>query len=309
MLQLDILRSGVYMPFHIINAKKTFGNLGDSLLITDHGLQVLTDSVRQHWSELSPQDQGKWGHVFDLLNTGRSVRVYMMRNKNDAPNLKPLKANPNYFESGSCTGKGFVNITNFTSKSPDNEAFPENRDNWGWGVIEGIAPHTGMIRRWISRNDLQITFNSEVCRRVKTLQDKFETNEYVQVMYDATESLAEVNACVVFLGDGYLDGRGTLSPLAGARLFESSGSAYSTIRARGLRNAVVVHIKASLLHVDAESKPQHGSFDKLEAAIALQENRRLQAALEAASREQLIERLQKLDAQAEQSDPQKKRRM
>lgn len=55
MLQLDILRSGVYMPFHIINAKKTFGNLGDSLLITDHGLQVLTDSVRQHWSELSPK--------------------------------------------------------------------------------------------------------------------------------------------------------------------------------------------------------------------------------------------------------------
>lgn len=299
------------MPFHIVNEKKMFGTIGYSMLITDYAIEVLQQSVQEQWASLNAKDQTKWTAAFESLKGCNPISVWMSYDKNDQPNLKEKNQYSAYYGSGTTKGRGFINISGFSSKSPDNKNFPEDLTKWGWSEMEGLTPYATLISRWIQTHDLKITFNAALCKRAKVLREKFENNEYQKVVYDATESLAEVNACVVFMGDGYLDGRGYSSPLAGARLFESSGSAYTTIRSRRLRNAVVVHVKTSLLHLDPDSTPQQGSFDKLSAAIALQERKHLQAALETASRDQLIERLQALDTrpQTDDEEPERKRRM
>ena len=301
----------LFMPFHIINEKKNFGTIGYSMLITDHAIEILRQSVQEQWGTISAKDQTKWTTALEALSSCVPIKVWMTYEKNDAPNLKESKDYDGYFGCGSPEGRGLINISSFASKSPNNESFSDDLTTWGWAQVEAVSPYASMITRWIATHDLKITFNSPLCKRAKVLREKFEKGEYTQVMYDATESLAEVNACVVFMGNGYLDGRGYTSPLAGARLFESSGAAYTTIRSRNLRNAVVVHVKASLLHLDPQSTPEPGSFDKLDAAIALQEKRHLDAALEAASRDQLIARLQALDtaSQHDEDPTERKRRM
>lgn len=298
------------MPFHIINTKKTFGTIGYSMLITNYAIEILRQSVKSQWNTLSSKEQTKWTEALEALDACRSTSVWMSYEKNDQANLSESPSYIGYFGGGTPEGKGLVNISGFSSKSPDNKNFSEDLDTWGWSQIEAVSPYVSLITRWIQSNHLKITFNGALCKRAKVLREKFASGEYSQVVYDATESLAEVNACVVFLGNGYLDGRGYTSPLAGARLFESSGSAYTTIRSRRLRNAVVVHVKTSLLHLDPESIPEAGSFEKLGAAIALQEKKHLLAALENASRDQLIARLQALEKTGEAEDePERKRRM
>lgn len=300
------------MPFHIINTKKTFGTIGYSILITNYAIEMLRQSVKSQWHALNSKEQTKWTNALDALSACRPTTVWMSYEKNDQADLTENANYPGYYGGGTPQGRGLINISGFTSKSPDNKNFSEDMKTWGWEAVEAVAPFASLITRWIQSNDLKITFNSALCKRAKVLREKFDSGEYAQVLYDATESLAEVNACVVFLGNGYLDGRGYTSPLAGARLFESSGAAYTTIRSRRLRNAVVVHVKTALLHIDAASTPESGSFDQLAAAIALQERKRLEAALEAASRDQLIARLQALDTQTdgeEEPPTEKKRRM
>lgn len=302
------------MPFHIINEKKNFGTIGYSMLITNYAIEMLRQSVQEQWHTLNPKDQTKWTTALNALGACKPITVWVSYKRDDQPNLKENEQYAGHFGSGTPEGRGLINISGFASKSPDNENFSADLTTWGWAQVEAVAPYASMISRWIETNDLKITFNPTLCKRAKVLREKFENGEYKQEMYDATESLAEVNACVVFMGDGYLDGRGYTSPLAGARLFESCGAAYTTIRSRRLRNAVVVHVKTSLLHLDPNSTPQSGSFDKLNAAIALQENKSLQAALEAASRDQLIARLQAMDANSQNSQKddepsERKRRM
>lgn len=298
------------MPFHIINEKKNFGTIGYSMLITNYAIEMLRQSVQEQWHAISAKDQTKWATALETLSACKPMTAWLSYERNDQPDLKDNENLPGYFGGGTPEGRGLINISGFASKSPDNEKFPDDLTMWGWSQVEAVSPYVSMISRWIETNDLKITFNSTLCKRAKVLREKFEKGEYKQEMYDATESLAEVNACVVFMGNGYLDGRGYSSPLAGARLFESSGAAYTTIRSRRLRNAVVVHVKTSLLHLDPNSTPQAGSFDKLGAAIALQEKKHLDAALEAASRDQLIERLQALDTNTEEEESvERKRRM
>jgi len=299
------------MPFHIINEKKNFGTIGYSMLMTNYAIEMLRQSVHEQWDTISVKDQTKWTAALEALGACAPIKVWMSYEKNDVPNLKEDENYPGYFGCGSPEGRGLINISGFASKSPNNENFSDDLTTWGWSQVEAVSPYASMITRWITANNLKITFNPTLCKRAKVLREKFEKGEYTQVMYNATESLAEVNACVVFMGNGYLDGRGYTSPLAGARLFESSGAAYTTIRSRNLRNAVVVHVKASLLHLDPQSTPQPGSFDKLDAAIALQERKHLEAALETASRDQLIARLQALDTASQNTDDstERKRRM
>ena len=94
-----------------------------------------------------------------------------------------------------------------------------------------------------------------------------------------------------------MDGRGLSgAPLAGARMFETAGSAYTTITSRGLSNAVVVKVKSNLLGLDIKSVADQNCGDIL-SAVAIMEKKRLQEALEEASIEQLRNRLNLLEQQ------------
>lgn len=304
------------MSFHIVNEKKTFGNLQHAGLLTEHALSVLKASVQAKWDTLSIKEQSKWADALNALDACKPVEAWSTWNKNDQPNPKYQS----YYGPGLMASKGIVDIGSFTSKSPDNSSFPADIAQWGLEQASAVAPFVSLIEQWIGQEDLKITFNASVATRAKKMKERFGSGEYTQVFFDATESLAEVDACVVFLsnknGGGYLDGRGGVSPLAGARLFESSGSAYTTIRSRRLHNAAVVHVKTSLLHLDPNSLKNQtfGNFDGLTAAIALQEKKRLEGALEAASVEQLRARLHALEdsvgANAESGEKsERKRRM
>lgn len=139
-----------------------------------------------------------------------------------------------------------VTVEGWRTQSEKYDKISDDMTQWGWGQMEAVSPYVDMIGKWIVQNDLKITFNSQLCKRAKSFRQKQHKGELTQVLYDPTEALAEVNACVVFIGGGYLDAKGSTSPLAGVRMFESVWSALTTIRSRKLKDAVVVNVKTSI---------------------------------------------------------------
>lgn len=180
-----------------------------------------------------------------------------------------------------------VTVEGWRTQSEKYDKISDDMTQWGWGQMEAVSPYVDMIGKWIVQNDLKITFNSQLCKRAKSFRQKQHKGELTQVLYDPTEALAEVNACVVFIGGGYLDAKGSTSPLAGVRMFESVWSALTTIRSRKLKDAVVVNVKTSIEGVDPQSNPSN-RFSDLDSALASQQNKRLKDALENLSREQLL---------------------
>lgn len=284
------------MSFHLLNPSQKFAELSTEVLITDYGLNRLKNSVTKQWSKLDPSQQKKWEKALGALDDLIPFSSFIAYEAHDAPNLKRLKDYSfECYDFGTAQGRGMVTIQGWKGQSEKYPKISDDMTKWGWEQMEEVIPYTDMISKWISQNELKITFNSSLCKRAKSLLQKKLKGELTQVLYDPTEALAEVNACVVFIGGGYLDAKGSTSPLAGARMFESVGAALTTIRSRRLKNAVVVNVKTSITGVDPQSNPSN-HFSDLDGALASQQNKRLKDALENLSREQLLERLKELEA-------------
>ena len=283
------------MSFHILNSGQKFAELSKRLVITHYALDSLKSSVHDDWDILGHQEREKWNEAFRVLDALPSMTTWAGWKANDQHGLQQYPhVSYEYFGSGETKGLGMVVFGSWMSKSKKYDDYPEDMSKWGWEETEALTPYIPMIEEWIAQKNLKITFNQDLCKKAKSLRQKKRKNEFTQVLYDATESLAEVNACVVFLGSGYLDDKGSSSPLAGARLFESSGAAYTTIRSRKLTKAVVVNVKTSITTLDPQSVDKN-TFSKLNDALATQQNKRMKDALDLLSREQLMQRLRELE--------------
>jgi predicted NAD-dependent protein-ADP-ribosyltransferase YbiA (DUF1768 family) len=100
-------------------------------------------------------------------------------------------------------------------------------------------------------------------------------------------------AWMVFGKSGYLDDKGQCAPLSRARMFESAAAAIRTVKSKKWTSWKVV--KARVEAVGLEKFPGDTEDDRLSGAMARQEEKKLMAALENASIEQLKERLSALE--------------
>ena len=131
--------------------------------------------------------------------------------------------------------------------------------------------------------------------RLKTLLGHLSVEEA-----NASNGLSATDCFAIFLTeeDGYLNDKGEIAPLAGARLFESvAAAAQRTIRSQKREKAIVVKIHAQAIAVVAETLPESGigAFGKV---LAETEARQLQEALAHASLDQLRQRVTELEAAA-----------
>lgn len=270
------------MAFQLLNAKQLFASLHWENIILVSALDHLEKHVRDKWGELSASDQNKWDEVFSLFSQMPSHEGWV-------------------YGSGTALRKMVVGVGSFVTKSPNNEEFPEDYTRWGWQACEKLLPHLKMISQWNDKHKLGITVPTEGVKKAVKWKQRLDAGEYQLKVFDPVAVLAEAESYAIYISDlhnkGFLDGRGLSgAPLAGARMFETAGSAYTTITSRGLANAVVVKVKSNLLGLDVKSVANQNCGDIL-SAVAIMEKKRLQEALEEASIEQLRNRLTLLEQQ------------
>lgn len=267
------------MAFQILNSKQLFASVHWEPIMFDSAVQRLISHVKEHWSEMSSKDQGAWQEVFEAFDQmpTKDVREY----------------------GGQSRNKVVLGIGSFVTKSPNNEDYPDDEALWGWEALNKLHPHVRLIGHWIEKHRLGLKPPAEAVKKALKWKQRRDNNEYEIKVFDPVEVLAEAESYAIYIPDfhdkGFLDGRGFGgAPLAGARMFETAGSAYTTIASRGLSNAVVVKVKNSLLGLDFKSVANQNCGDIL-SAVAIMERKRLEKALEDASIEQLRARLATLE--------------
>lgn len=196
--------------------------------------------------------------------------------------------------------KSVVMVCRASTTSTLNEDIPECVDNWGWPQAIKLATQTRVINAFIEKHRGSLNKISHIPDVVKW-NKKLENGEYILNSVDPNDRFAQSQGCAVFIPNGY-DGGGFLdirgyggAPLSGARLFESSGAANTTIRSRGLTNAIVVYVNTRLSHIDPNNTRNLNNANSLTDAVAYMERQRLEAALKEASIEQLKARLAELE--------------
>lgn len=270
------------MSFHFLNAKQLFASMHWEEIMLDSAYQHLKTHVTKNWDTVPEKDTTKWTEMFAAFDAIPTRQVSRW--------------------SGGNISKAVVGVGTFATKSPHNDEFPDNYAQWGWEQVEKINPHCRMISQWIEKHRLGITAPTDAIKRVLKWKQRLDNGEYILKVFDPIEVLAEAESFAIYIpaangGGGFLDGRGYGgAPLAGARMFETAGSAYTTISSRGLRDAVVVNVKSNLLGLDSKNATSKNCEDIL-GAVALMERRRLEQALEEASIEQLRTHLARLEAQ------------
>lgn len=275
------------MAFQLLNAKQLFASLYWENIILVSALDHLEKHVRENWGVLSSKEQNDWSEVFALFEKipSREAHVY---------------------GSGTALRKMVVGVGSFVTKSPNNDDFPDDYARWGWEACEKLVPHLRMISQWSAKHKLGIDLPTEGVKKAVKWKQRLDGEEYTLKVFDPVEVLAEAESYAIYISEvhvkGFLDGRGLGgAPLAGARMFETAGSAYTTIASRGLSNAVVVKVKSNLLGLDVKSVANQNCGDIL-SAVAIMEKKRLQEALEEASIEQLRNRLALLEQNSEQNN-------
>lgn len=209
------------------------------------------------------------------------------------------------------TYKSVVIVRRASTTSTLNEDIPNSVCNWGWPQAIKLAAHTRLINTFIEKNRGSLNKITHISDAAKW-NKKLENGEYILNHVDPHERFAQSQGCAIFVpnsynGGGFLDVRGYSSaPLSGARLFESSGSANTTIRSRGLNNAIVVHVNTSLSHIDPNNTHSLSNANRLTDAVAYMERERLEAALKEASIEQLKARLAELEPESAPSSIRRK---
>lgn len=290
------------MAFHFLNNKQHFASIHWEPIISERGYTLLKESVRvqSHWNALTPKEQNAWEDVFKNFEA------------------LPVKQTGSWREKEA--SRVVVGIGTFATKSPHNDNFPEEYSNWGWEEVANIQAHARMISQYKAKYPIWVN-PTENLKKVLKWKQRLESGEYELKVFDPIDVLAEAESYAIYIPNsshtgGFLDGRGLDgAPLAGARMFETAGSAHTTINSRGLRNAVVVKVKSNLLGLDASNTTSSDCEDIL-SAVALMERKRLEKALEDASVEQLRARLALLEggsrsetAEEIEEEAPKKRRM
>lgn len=199
--------------------------------------------------------------------------------------------------------KSVVRVSRASTTSTFNEDIPDCVNKWGWPEALKLATHTRLINAFIQKNIGSLIKINTIADVVKW-NKKLENGEYILNNVDPNDRFAQSQGCAIFMPNGY-DGGGFLdvrgyggAPLSGARLFESSGAANTTIRSRGLKNAIVVHVNTSLSHIDPNNTNSLIHANSLTDAVAYMERQRLEAALKEASVEQLKARLAELEPES-----------
>ena len=312
------------MKFNIVNAKGLFSSPELHDLLSEHAFGLMKEKFAE-WSTRADVDKktvAKVKEALELIELLPTAERFFYYRKNDLPGLNftpPQKYSYGHgYGSGNALARCYVDVGSFNTKSEgasrsgdfaNGDALLKTLD-----VCVKLSAFQSVLEDFAK--DLEISLETSKLKRCKTLQKRFNSGEYTIKDFDPSIELGQVNACVIFVpghngSGGYLDGRAGYSPLAGARLFESAGSARTTIRSRHLQNAVVLHIKAQLVGIDPDQGPVSGNNEELLSAIARIERLNLEKALEDASVEQLKERLARYEQQQGMSSepPAAKRRM
>ena len=199
--------------------------------------------------------------------------------------------------------KSVVMVRRASTTSTLNEDIPDCVNDWGWPQALKLATHTRLINAFIDKNQGSLNKITHVADVVKW-NKKLENGEYILNNVDPNDRFTQTQGCAIFIpsnydGGGFLDIRGYGgAPLSGACLFESSGAANTTIRSRGLNNAIVVYVNTSLSHIDPNNTHSLSNPNSLTDAVAYMERQRLEAALKEASVEQLKARLAELEPES-----------
>lgn len=305
------------MSFQIINKKNLFADLSQVKIITEHGLTVLFNSVQDKKDTLSEKQQQQWDRVFKLLNALPVDKYYMAFFKNDKANLQKIdhgSIRAQNYGKGEVLCKSVVVVNSFVMRSQKHKDAWADMSCWGQDHAAGLVPYLPMITQWIYDNQLQIFFDEDAIKKAHRNSKNFASGEYEYQTVDAIESFSEAKACAIFVtnkyGEGYMDPKGEFAPLARARLFESAGAAARAISSSyRFSDATIVHLQTTLLHLDTNQKNAAPPSGTLQDAVALQERKRLQEALENATKEDLLQRLQAFEEPQKIEPPQQKRKM
>lgn len=299
------------MTFQLLNEKKMFASFETNAIMTVRAWKVLKDKMLEYQDILTLQEKSAWNEVWAIVATLPRQKMHLSGKVGDfnTPVLYGHPDNKCAYGNDLCTV--IVNPKRFVSRAQNNDNVPSDIQKWGLDAASGLIPYIRMIEKFIATHNLPITFTSSVAKRASDIKKRLETGDYLIQAYDPIANLAEVEACVVFIAGktgGYLNNRGGWGPLGGARLFESSGAAYTTIRSQGISSAAVVHIGTQVLRVDEKSSLD-GDFQNLQEAMSIVERKRIQQALDDATHEQLLERLAHFEQANEIQAPIKKKKM
>jgi len=272
------------MTFQVLNDKNMFAAFEFTEIMTLTAIKLLKDTVTANAKTLSEKDALAWKDVWSIMDTLPRRRCSFMGLTNDFNNHSGYTEN--------CIV--IINPKRFVSHAQNNEKIPVTIEDWGLDAAIKLNTHSKMIEKFIAKHNLLITYKNNT-KRATEIKRRLDSGEYKMEAYDPIANLAEVEACVVYVpvrkgGGGYLNSKGGLGPLGGARLFESSGAAYTTIRSQRISSAAVVHIGTQVLRLDEKSTLEKG-FDNLQEAMSIVERKRIEQALNQASHEQLLERL------------------
>lgn len=299
------------MTFQIINSKKKFARLSEQIIMTEHGLTVLAESVEQNKSVLTQKQRQKWDVALDLLNSLPSSEHYINLRQNDAPNQSHLKKNKldmvAYSKHALC--KSILIIDSFVSDSQENDPRFADMRKWLQQAAD-LVPYISMIANWIKEYDLNISFYDFILKNAKKNAQDFAKGEYTWKSAESLKKYTEGESFAVFVSNGvevgYADAKGGFGPLARARLFESATAAQRLIKGSSYcHGGNVVSVKTNVLGLDAcNTGPIHAELkDAIETVAALQQGKRLQIAvgedtLSNATREQLLQQLDRLDGKS-----------
>lgn len=268
------------MPVQLLTDKQMFCALYWVEVISLTQLEKFKECVEKD-CQISAKDKEKLVEVLQLLG--------------DLPEKEVGRKKRKY--------KFVVMVQRPSTTSTFNEEIPDDVSNWGWPQATQLAMHTRLINAFIEKHSGSLNKIRYIAEAAKW-NKKLGNGGYILNTINSNDRFAQSQGCAIFVpnsysGGGFLDARGDISaPLSGARLFESSGSAYTTIRSRGLEDAIVVHVNNSLSHIDANNTSSLTNANSLTDAVAYMVRQRLEAALKEASVEQLKARLAELEPNA-----------
>ena len=305
------------MSFIVKNSKGMFAGYYSYALVSQHGFKVMkevfADETNPIMLKMSKGQKTKLQEAFVLMERLPVSNHCMYFMKNDCPNLVK-KTQRNYsWDHGYGVGRidclSVVGLENFTSSSGISH---KKNDGMSAHAFVGHVEEQRKIANYVAAlssfaKACEVGLMEAPLKSLKKISKAFDDGEYDIKDVDLVAEMGEVEASVVFMSEwgengGYLNYKGGLSPLGGARLFESEGAAKRTISAQRLKNAIIVKVKTQIMEVQSEiGNNNNNRTQNLREAIARVEKKNIHKALEAASIEQIKARLDKY----EQTDPNK----
>lgn len=301
------------MTFQLLNDKSMFAVFEPTEIMTLSAIKVLKETVTANATTLSEKDKLAWKDVWSIMAALPRENCSLVGFTDDFKRSQSIGPKDSHRAYGTDNCVVIINPKRFVSRAQNNEKIPTGIEDWGLDAAIKLGAHSKMIEKFIAEHNLHITYKSNTSKRANEIKKRFDAGDYKIEAYDPIANLAEVEACVVYVpgrkgGGGYLNNKGGWGPLGGARLFESSGAAYTTIRSQRISSAAVVHIGTQVLRLDEKSTLEKG-FDNLQEAMSIVERKRIEQALNQASHEQLLERLAQFEQEQGTASTVRKKKM